>query len=350
MTQCSHRPGGLPACLVQLIFLGLAVHPLAAQDQHYRVVRQDNFRQEAGTQGRLLASVPVGVQVAGGLARDGWIQVSLEGWIWGASVGRTDRDGHNLTVTASRGENLRTAPNGGVIARLLSGFLLDEVSRDGPWVRARRAGWMPEGSLAPLLEPNGVATAASPAVDSASDPPPISSGSGASVLDRAVVARESEITATAEGQRTGSLAPETPVRILARSGDWVRVQTEGWIREDDLRPTAAGLILGLTAAELRTRPQEYEGKLVRWTLQYLSMATADELRPEIPSGQRYLLARGPLPEAGFVYVTLSGPQQGQAEQLPPLAQIVVVAKIRNGRSKYLGNPVVDLVEMRVRQP
>src|SRR6185503_16851861 len=72
---------------------------------------------------------------------------SLGGWIWGASVGRTDRDGHNLAVTASRGENLRNGPNGAVIARLLSGFLLDELSRDGGWVRVRRIGWMPETAL-----------------------------------------------------------------------------------------------------------------------------------------------------------------------------------------------------------
>ena len=259
------------------------------------------------------------------------------------SVGRTDRDGHNLTVTASRGENLRTTPNGGVVARLLSGFLLDEVGREGAWVRAKRAGWMPEGSLAPVSDSVAMAGA-----DSA-EPSTLVASAG-SPLDRAVVARQTEMAVAPEGQRAGTLAPETPVRILTRSGEWVRVQTEGWIREDDLRPTAPGLITGLTAAELRTRPQEYEGKMVQWTLQYLSIATADELRPEIPNGQRYLLTRGPLPEAGFVYVTLAPAQLRQAEQLPPLAQIVVVAKIRNGRSRYLGNPVIDSVEMRVRQP
>jgi hypothetical protein len=341
MTQCSRRPRRLPAFLATLVFLGAPFHSLAAQDQRYRVARQEDFRQEAGPQGRVLASVPAGVQVTGGPPVNGWIEISLEGMIWGGSVGRADRDGHNLAVTASRGENLRTGANGSVIARLLSGFLLDEVARVGAWVRVRRKGWMPEAALSIATGPP---VAGGPAPDSALPP------ATGSPLDRAVVARETEMAATAEGQRSGTLAPETPVRILARSGDWVRVQTEGWIREDDLRPAAAGLIAGLTAAELRTRPQEYEGKLVQWTLQYLSLATADELRPEIPDGQRYLLTRGPLPEAGFVYVTLSATQQRQAEQLPPLAQIVVVAKVRNGRSKYLGNPVVDLVEMRIKQP
>src|SRR5436190_7600780 len=126
MTQCSRRPHELPACLVMLIFLSLAAFPLSAQDQLYRVARQNSFRQEAGPQGRQLASVPAGVQVTGGPARDGWVEISLEGWILGGSVGRADKVGHNFTVAASRGENLRTGPNGGVIARLLSGFLLDE--------------------------------------------------------------------------------------------------------------------------------------------------------------------------------------------------------------------------------
>jgi len=328
-----------------MLLIGALPAPVRAQQQRLRVIRQENFRQEASTQGRLLASVPAGVEVLGGLAQNGWIPVSLEGWIWGASVGKSDRDGHSLAVTAGRGENLRTAPNGPVIARLLNGFLLDELSRQGGWVRARRTGWMPEGALA-LSTGDSTKAPSTASTDSA---PPSNRQEG-SVLDRALVARESEITSAPEGPRAGTLAAETPVRILTRSGDWVRVQTEAWMKEEDLRPTAPGLVAGLTAAELRSRPQEYEGKLVQWTLQYISMATADELRPEIPSGQRYLLARGPLPEAGFVYVTLSGAQEQAAEQLPPLAQIVVIARVRNGRSKFLGNPVVDLVEMRVRQP
>ena len=285
--------------------------------------------------------------MVGGAVKDGWVAVSLEGWIWRASLARTDRDGHNLIVTAARGENLRTTRNGAVIARLLSGFLLDEMSRDRAWVRVRRTGWMLAGSLRPI---DALAEGTRPSADSMPLSAPTDSGSGGSVLDRAVVAREAELDRLPEGPRQGALAPDAPVRILARSGEWVRVQTEGWIRESDLRPAAPGVLAGLTAAELRTRPQEYEGKLVQWILQYLSLATADELRPEIPLGRSYMLARGPLPEAGFVYVMLSASQLREARQIPPLAQIVVVARVRNGRSKYLGNPVVELVEMRTKQP
>jgi hypothetical protein len=107
--------------------------------------------------------------------------------------------------------------------------------------------------------------------------------------------------------------------------------------------------VGVTAAELRTRPGDFENKVVQWTLQYLSIATSDELRPEIPLGRRYMLARGPLPEAGFVYVTLSAEQLRLVERLAPLAQLVVTARVTVGRSRYLGNPVVELVDMQVRE-
>src|SRR4051812_3573238 len=101
MPQCSHRPHALPACVFALV-LGIYATSLEAQDQRYRVLQTENFRQESGPQGRVLASVAAGVQLTGGAARDGWIPVALEGWVWGGSVGRTDRDGHNLTVTSAR--------------------------------------------------------------------------------------------------------------------------------------------------------------------------------------------------------------------------------------------------------
>jgi hypothetical protein len=34
--------------------------------------------------------------------------------------------------------------------------------------------------------------------------------------------------------------------------------------------------------------------------------------------------------------------------LPPLANIEITARVRVGRSRYLGNPVVDLISLEVR--
>src|SRR5580765_1873032 len=121
MTQCSRRPNGLPACLFFLGFMAIHVPSVRAQEQRYRVVRQEAFRQEAGAKGRALATIVTGAELSGGAGANGWVPVSLDGWIWSGSVGRANRDGHNLAVTGSRGENLRTGPNGSVIARLVPG-------------------------------------------------------------------------------------------------------------------------------------------------------------------------------------------------------------------------------------
>jgi hypothetical protein len=140
------------------------------------------------------------------------------------------------------------------------------------------------------------------------------------------------------------------VRVLARSGEWVRVASEGWIRESDLRPAAGGVLVGVTAAEVRSNPALFEGKLLQWSVQYIALQTADELRREIPVGQRYMLARGPLPEAGFVYVILSSEQAAQLERLRPLAELVIIARVKVGRSQFLANPVLELVDLSVRRP
>jgi hypothetical protein len=86
---------------------------------------------------------------------------------------------------------------------------------------------------------------------------------------------------------------------------------------------------------------------LRWTLQYIALQTADELRRDMPPGQRYMLARGPMPEMGFVYVLVSPDQARALEALSPLAYVTVVGRVRTARSQYLGNPILDLVDFAV---
>jgi hypothetical protein len=57
-----------------------------------------------------------------------------------------------------------------------------------------------------------------------------------------------------------------------------------------------------------------------------------------------MLARGPLPESGFLYAVLTDEQVEQLERVPPLGELVIVGRIRTARSHYLGNPVLDLIE------
>ena len=75
------------------------------------------------------------------------------------------------------------------------------------------------------------------------------------------------------------------------------------------------------------------------------MRTADDLRPDIPDGATYLLARGPFPERGFVYVVVPEAKRAAVHALAPLATVQVTARVRTGRSRFIGNPVVDLVTL-----
>ena len=98
------------------------------------------------------------------------------------------------------------------------------------------------------------------------------------------------------GTSAGTLAEGTSARVVTRSGDWVRVQV------------------------------------------------ADELRPELSPGQPYLLTRGPLPEAGFVYVTVPRAEVAHFKALPPLAELLVRVTIKAPRTRFLATPVVEYVE------
>jgi len=302
----------------------------------YRTRVPENFRRAASSSDVVLARVNEGAQFFAGRAEGDWIEVTLEGWVWSASLQTQIQDGHDLRVTPADGENLRLEPNGTVVARLSRGTYLDELDRQGNWVQVRRVGWM----WARSLEPVDV-----PPVENVAPPVVVDTNVR---LDRAVTAQQASLLTTPEGDERAVLGQETPVRVLARSGEWVRVQTEGWIRETDLRPAAEGVLEGVTGAEVRSSPPEFEGRLLQWTIQFLAIQEADELRIEIPAGQPYMLARGPLPEAGFVYVVIPQTMLADVERLAPLAQLVIIGRVRAARSRYLGNPIVELVDMAIR--
>ncbi len=343
MRQSSHLLPALPACAALLV---LTLGSLAAQ-QDYRVLRTENFRREPSGQSAQLATVNAGIALTGDSVAGRWVRVTLEGWVWGQSVATTSRPGFDLSVTADRGENIRAAPNGRILGRLASGCLLDELERRPGWVRVRRTAWMFAGSLERAASAQAAPAEALPARSAA----PTAAGEGADAprLDRAVTSDSAQLHRTPDGVPTGVLAPDASVRVLARSGEWVRVQTEGWVRESDLRPATPGVLVGVSGAEVRSRPREFEGKLLQWVVQFIAIQRADELRQEIPEGQRYVLSRGPLPEAGFVYIVVDDVQLARFERLEPLSELVIIGRVRTARSQYLGNPVLDLVEMAERE-
>jgi hypothetical protein len=336
--QCSRRASGLPAWprAARLAGLLVLIPASTAAQERYRVSVMENFRQEAGADGRLLARVNAGTVVTGGASREGFVEVTLAGWIWEQSVRASPTAGFDLAVRTAGGENLRDSPDGRVVARLLEGFLLNEVGRRDGWIQVRRSGWIWARSLTREVAPAAAVGAGGP---SPAEPAPRAQG-----LDRMVVSPGARLLATPEGDTLATVRGALTGRVVARAGGWARVQTETWVRETDLSLAADSVATGVSGAEVRTEGRTWEGRLLRWDLQFVALQTADELRRDIPAGQRYALARGPLPEAGFVYLMLSPPQASAFQGLAPLSYLTVVGRVRTARSRYLGNPILELVD------
>lgn len=319
------------------------------------MLQQENFRREPGPTARLLATVREGSELEGGRTRSGWVEVTLDGWIWAASIGESADDQLGHVVSARNGENLRTRPNGTIVARLPPGFLLERVEEDGEWMHVRRLGWMYGRSLERVVStPPPVPTAATAegGTDDADPPAPEPPLSAEDIRPDAYTVTDAEtaLRLTAGGDSAGVVAGSTPVQVLERSGEWVRVRVEGWVHEGAIRPASPDILVGVSGAEVRARPQDFEGKVVQWTVEMISLREADNLRRELPAGQQYLLGRGPLPEAGFLYIIVTEEQARVLENLSPLAELVITARVRVSRSRYLGNTVLELIEFSVRNP
>jgi len=334
------------AALQALTFLTV---PLSAQAR-YRVTSDGEwFHQEPG--GRRLARLARGAVVTVLGEQGDWLRVTIDGWIFGTSVGPSPRAGFDLAVTRTPDENLRSAPAGALVAKLTEGFLLVRLSEERPWVRVKRDGWVQRSGMAPVAEvaarrsasdsSPGVLTPGPAALTPGRRPGDSTDASGAG----AQPARQTTVYRAPEGPAAGSLAPETPLRVLSRTGEWARVQLEGWVKTSDLQDAPPGVLVGVSAAELRADPERYAGQTLRWTLQFIATQQADDLRPDLPPGSTYLLARGPLPEHGFVYVVVPEAHRAAIETLVPLAIIRVTARVRVARSRFLGNPVVDLLTL-----
>ena len=324
------RPQPAARALLSLALLGLLACPFAARARAQQAtVRRDgeSVTDDPGGRplGRLAAGVALAVQGTHGTST----QVLLDGWIVRSSVKPTTQDGHDLAV--SRDENLRVVPNGRLVARLVKGALLDRVEQRGGWIHVKRAGWVASGGL------EGAAA-------TASAPPAGPPDTGVDAR-RAVLRRQARLYRGPEAPATGVLEAGTPIRITARAGGWTRVEAAGWVKDGDVAQAGGQAVSGVTAADLRASPDEWVGKVLRWTIQFIALQTADELRPDFTPGQRYILARGPAPEYAFVYVIVPPDKLAEVSRLQPLDSLTILARVKSGRSAYLANPILELVDV-----
>ena len=161
------------------------------------------------------------------------------------------------------------------------------------------------------------------------------------IATKPTVVRTAPTTGTTPTPAVGQIAKGAPVEILARDKEWVRVKLEGWVREADL-VVADTTLRPLSAADIRANPAAALGKLVRWEVEVVALQTADALRTGLQTGEQYFLALGPGVEKTLVYIAVPPSLLANARSLPPLAQITVTARVRNGRSQPAGVPILDL--------
>lgn len=328
-----------------LILTGFLVpSTLAAQSVATVSADQENLRQDP--QGTRLASVMQGTEMTVLEEQDQWRQVRLEGWIWAPSVRSTNRNGYDLEVSADGGENLRATPNGEIRARAREGMLFTRLGRQGNWFRVQREAWM----WAPSLDIRQVQEAGEGQGGDSSG----GSGEGGSTEESGeaparehVVVGERPVrlhTTARGGDSTATIYPGSDLEVLARKGEWTRVRMDGWVRAPSLvSPDSAGVESDLTAAELRQNPEKYQGRRVRWTVQFVALRRAEAIRTDFYEGEPFVLARPPGSSEGFVYLAVPPELLSEAQDLKALQSIEVLARVRTGSSSLMGVPILDLL-------
>lgn len=321
----------LPACLALLwAAVAPAPAPLAAQARTNATLSTDaEFQKEPS--GTVLGRLVRGTALTIGPKQGGWVEVRFEGWIVSSALRPDRRDGFDVAVAVGAGTTVRTAPGGGTtLGTARAGALFKKLSTQGEWTQVERIAWIQIGAVAAEGKATtGAAAGAKPATGSDAVPAGIAVAGGATLV------------AQPAGAPIATLEVPLAATVLERREGWAKIRVEAWVREGSLGE--AGRAGGPTAAEIRANPDRFVGETVEWSLQVLAVQLADELRPELPPGQPYVLARGPLPETGFVYLVVSKEEAAKFRAMEPLAKVMVRATIRAGRSRFLPTPVLTFV-------
>ena len=133
-SKCSAARRHLPAARVpRFVLIGVVLAAAVARSAaaQQATVERDGLPFFGEVGGTRLGTISRGAQFAAGASRSGHTQLTLEGWIFRASLRAAGQGGHPLAVGRTPSENLRDAPNGGVLAQLVAGFLLDTTERRG---------------------------------------------------------------------------------------------------------------------------------------------------------------------------------------------------------------------------
>lgn len=304
--------------------------------------------------GITVATISAGAKVTAGAKKGADTHIVMEGWVDASRVGGK-RDSFPASVNGKRALRLRAAPNakGLVLAELHAGAGIRVLETKGDWSRVRRGFWIPSAALggSKLAAGQGAASNAATrtAAAAAAAATPVAKVTVAP--DRVAeaplpagamsAARDSKVLAAPGGRSVAELASGAVVEPLLRDRGWVKVRIEGWINERDLAAADSSMST-LTASDLHADPESARGKTVRWEVQILALQTADPLRRDLGRDEPYLLARGPGTENALMYLTIPPSLVTAASAIPALTNVIITARVRNGRSEPAGTAILDL--------
>lgn len=321
---------------------GLGLPSASAGQEPMELSLDENFRREPN--GVILARLSAGSMLRVLTSEGNWTQVELEGWVWLPSVEASEEPGMDLVISESGGENLRSAPSGSILARLEEGALLEELGRDANWVRVSRVGWVWSESLRAISGSSN----ASPST------PPLSGGPAARAPGgvRTVGDIGGPILAAPDGDTLAVAAPSSDVVVVRREGGWARVRLEGWmwLPEADASDGADAAVVAVEAEAvepdaLQADPDLYAGRVVEWTIQFISLERAEAVRTDFFEGEPFLLARFGGSDGPFVYVAVPVDRLAEVEGLVPLEAVTITGRVRTGASALTGAPIVDLLTL-----
>jgi hypothetical protein len=332
-----------------LIGGGFLAAPGHGSAQDRAVVRaEENFRREPN--GVVLGQLnpETSLRVLG--TEGNWTQVELEGWVWLQSLQVSEDPAFDLVVTEAGGENLRSGPSGTILGRLEEGALLEELGGNDAWARVSRVGYIWSASL-------GAAEAASSdPIESASSATPSTppTGPAARVPGGFQSGGGGPILAAPDGDTLAVAEPSSDVEVLRREGNWARVRLEGWMwMPTATEPSSDEPVEEPTALEpdqLRAEPEAYAGRVVSWSVQFISLERAESVRTDFFEGEPFLLARFGGADGPFVYIAVPSDRLADVEGLLPLERVDVTGRVRTGASALTGAPIIDLISLaRARQ-
>lgn len=325
--------------------------PPAVVGQEEATVRvEENFRREPN--GLILARVRPGATLRVLDTQGSWSQVEMSGWVWLPSLQVSQDPDLQLVVAASGGENLRAEPSGQIVARLVDGALLAELEREPSWARVSRVGWiwtpsLEDGQSGAVEEPSGPAVGE---VVPAEEEAAVAEGPAARIPDGFIGAAGGAILAAPDGDTLAVARPSGDVEVVRREGNWARVRLEGWMWIPGSVGDSAGTAVAeapsaLEPADLSADPEEQAGRVVQWSLQFISLERAEEIRTDFFEGEPFLLTRFGGGDGPFVYVAVPTDRMAQVNGLVPLERIEVTGRVRTGASALTGVPIIDLMSL-----